>query len=256
MLHDSAGVLNSFYDARQSKTARRFFQKQKQLQSQQQHNASFHTRNQLHPARMNNAGVAGDAAAEVLLLGSVSSSSNLNKVSNVNIHVEPYDWRSEGKIAKQFNDSRPTPVTTPAAAAVHRSESQLSNPVAAVAAEAAAAAAVVQTPHRTRRRRNHQRGAGAGVKSSKWSQQVAGVTPEKPVYVFVDYDYCDRALRQVGTNDEALRTLTAVKVKVKEDSAGVHADSSSPSAARVAGEPDSNDKLERADDFCKKETSV
>lgn len=74
---DPATLLNSFYDARQSKTARRFFQKQKLLQSQ--NNNQQQVTQQQYPTE------------EALL--NLSSSSKA-KVNNVNIHVElgAYDW--------------------------------------------------------------------------------------------------------------------------------------------------------------------
>ena len=62
-------------------------------------------------------------------------------------------------------------------------------------------------------------------KKSKW-EDVTGADgnvnqSNKPVYVFVNYDYRDRALAQICDNDAALKTLTAVKIKVKEDSQDV-----------------------------------
>lgn len=105
---DPALVVNSFYDARQSKIAKRFFQKQKLLQMQNNqlqrhlHNYHHHTnyhhnhhhRHSRHSSRhsVNNAPAtyrshsSHSPIAEEALLG--AGASGKAKVSNVNIHVE------------------------------------------------------------------------------------------------------------------------------------------------------------------------
>lgn len=97
---DPSMVVNSFYDPRQSKTARRFFQKQKLLQmqnnlQQQQQQQYHHHRRHHHRHSINNVPRSirsshSPIAEEALL----NASSAKAKVSNVNIHVEmgAYDW--------------------------------------------------------------------------------------------------------------------------------------------------------------------
>lgn len=102
---DPSMVVNSFYDPRQSKTARRFFQKQKLLQQMQNnqlnrhHHHHHHHRHSRHSSghSINNAhsyrshSSHSPITEEALLNASTSTKA---KVSNVNIHVEmgAYDW--------------------------------------------------------------------------------------------------------------------------------------------------------------------
>ena len=106
---DPALVVNSFYDARQSKIAKRFFQKQKLLQMQnnqlqrhhhshhhhhQNYHHNHHHRHSRHSSRhsINNATAtyrshsSHSPIAEEALLG--AGALGKGKVSNVNIHVE------------------------------------------------------------------------------------------------------------------------------------------------------------------------
>jgi hypothetical protein len=126
-LMDPSMVVNSFYDPRQSKTARRFFQKQKLLQQMQnnqlhRHHPHHHHRHSRHSSghSINNAhsyrshSSHSPITEEALLNASTSSKA---KVSNVNIHVEmgAYDWHelqsrlsdnSWGKSGKQMLPQR------------------------------------------------------------------------------------------------------------------------------------------------------
>ncbi len=124
-LMDPSMVVNSFYDPRQSKTARRFFQKQKllqQMQNNQLHRHHHHHRHSRHSSghSINNAhsyrshSSHSPITEEALLNASTSTKA---KVSNVNIHVEmgAYDWHelqsrlsdnSWGKSGKQMLPQR------------------------------------------------------------------------------------------------------------------------------------------------------
>jgi len=195
---DPATLLNSFYDARQSKTARRFFQKQKLLQSQ--NNNQQQVMQQQHPAE------------EALL--NLSSSSKA-KVSNVNIHVElgAYDWH---ELQSRMSDHSWTKSGKQLPAKLHNGTNDAEHQASASLTSSLA----TRSSEKSKRKRGHglhQR----TPKKSKWDENAGADgsvnPPNKPVYVFVNYDYRDRALAQVCDNDAALKTLTAVKIKMKED---------------------------------------
>ena len=98
---DPSMVVNSFYDPRQSKTARRFFQKQKLLQMQnnlqQQQQKQYHhhhPRRPHHRHSINNVPRSIRSSHSPIAEEALLNASFKAKVSNVNIHVEmgAYDW--------------------------------------------------------------------------------------------------------------------------------------------------------------------
>jgi len=118
---DPALLVNSFYDARQSKTARRFFQKQKLLhQMQNNHHHMPHHHHRHHHHRHSRYSSSGGPSINNLPAAAIprsqshspiteeallnASSSSKAKVSNVNIHVEmgAYDWH---ELQSRLSDS-------------------------------------------------------------------------------------------------------------------------------------------------------
>ena len=263
---DPAMLVNSFYDARQSKTARRFFQKQKLLHQMQNnhhlvsnhhrhhHHHNHHHRHSRHGSSaqsMNNSTAfrsqSHSPIAEEALIN--ASSSSKAKVSNVNIHVEmgAYDWHelqsrlsdssSWTKSGKQMPariDYRMDSASAAGAAATAASSrtpsrndillqvtAPSSEPVTpedpAVSAPHTAPSSARSTLKSDKVRKRH--GAHPRTpKKSRWDasgEAAAG----KPKYTFVDNEHRDRALTHSRSNDdEALKTLTAVKIKVMDDS--------------------------------------
>lgn len=267
---DPSMIVNSFYDPRQSKTARRFFQKQKllqQMQNNQLHRHHHHPHHHHHHHRhsrhssghsINNAqsyrshSSHSPITEEALLNASTSSKA---KVSNVNIHVEmgAYDWHelqsrlsdhSWSKSGKQMLPPTKTENGTSNSQTPSRTEAATQDDEANTREElpesqpSTNGRSTVRSDKGKRKRHviYHQR----IPKKSKLEDQplamvevgtqVADVdemtreteeasmagdsqTVEKPVYVFVDNEYRERALCQVGSNDEAMKTLTAVKIK-------------------------------------------
>lgn len=268
---DPSMIVNSFYDPRQSKTARRFFQKQKLLQQMQNnqlhrhshshshhHHHHHHHRHSRHSSghSINNAqsyrshSSHSPITEEALLNASTSSKA---KVSNVNIHVEmgAYDWHelqsrlsdnSWSKSGKQMLPPTGTETRETSDSQTHsRIEAVVQNEEPSTREEpfefqpSTNGRSTVRSDKSKRKRHviNHQR---IPKKSKLEDQPVAmleigtqmvenvteeteeaagGSSPsvEKPVYVFVDNGYREKALAQVGSNDEAMKTLTSVKIK-------------------------------------------
>lgn len=254
---DPAMLVNSFYDARQSKTARRFFQKQKLLQQMQNNHhqlTSHHQRHHRHSRHSSSAHSINNSAAfrsqshspiaEEALIN--ASSSSKAKVSNVNIHVEmgAYDWHelqsrlsdssSWTKSGKQMPariDYRPGSASGRGPAPNSRTPSrneiplQVTAPPRSVSPEVhypAPSSTRSNSSYKSDKRKRH------GVhprtpKRSRWDHQseagaVTTSTTEKPVYVFANNDYRERALAHGGPKDDALKTLTAARIKVMDDS--------------------------------------
>ncbi len=264
---DPSMVVNSFYDPRQSKTARRFFQKQKLLQQMQNnqlhrhhphhHHHHHHHRNSRHSSghSINNAhsyrshSSHSPITEEALLNASTSTKA---KVSNVNIHVEmgAYDWHelqsrlsdnSWSKSGKQMLPPTKTENGNPRT--LSRTEVVLQDADTNTREEqfesqpSTNGRSTVRSDKGKRKRHviYHQRipkkskledhpvtmvevgtqAADVEEATRENEEAAARETPsaEKPVYVFVDNEYRDRALAHLGSNDEAMKTLTSVKIK-------------------------------------------
>ena len=252
---DPSMIVNSFYDPRQSKTARRFFQKQKllqQMQNNQLHrhqshhhhhrhsrHSSGHSINNAHSYRSHSS--HSPITEEALLNASTSSKA---KVSNVNIHVEigAYDWHelqsrlsdnSWSKSGKQLLPRASEEHGNPRAASRSEMEIQDTAREERVEIQAPSASRSTYRTDKGKRKRHviyHQR---IPKKSKLEDQASADVATsenhlasfercssiEKPSYVFADKEYRERTLAKLGSNDEAMRTLTAGKMtKVLDES--------------------------------------
>lgn len=255
---DPSMVVNSFYDPRQSKTARRFFQKQKLLQQMQnnqlnRHHHHHHRHSRHSPGHsINNAHSyrSHSSHSPITEEALMNASTSKAKVSNVNIHVEmgAYDWHelqsrlsdnSWGKSGKHmlpqtktengasYKPSR-TDVSHLDVADVNAREEQFeSHPTTNGRSTVKA--------DKTKRKRHviyHQR----IPKKSKFEDQMVAMeelgiqvedevtaetqdakqspSAEKPVYVFVDSEYCERP---TGSSDEAMKTQSSPKIKKVTD---------------------------------------
>ena len=216
---DPAMVVNSFYDPRQSKTARRFFQKQKLLQMQNNlQQQQMQQQNQFHPHhhrrhhhRHSNVpqhttrSSHSPIAEEALLKGSSAKA----KVSNVNIHVEmgAYDWHELQSRMSLDNNScswtksgkqlmLPSSSSSMGFRGGHRVHSPSQSEIV-LRVESTSPPPPPPPPRYStlssdkQKRKRHQHGAHLRApKKSKWEQSSYHQThpEEKHVYVFVDND--------------------------------------------------------------------
>ena len=260
---DPSMVVNSFYDPRQSKTARRFFQKQKllqQMQNNQLHrhhhphhhhhrhsrHSSGHSINNAHSYRSHSS--HSPITEEALLNASTTKA----KVSNVNIHVEmgAYDWHelqsrlsdnSWSKSGKQMlpptitENGNPRSLSRTEVVLQDADTSMREEPFESQPSTNGRSTARTDKGKRKRHVIYHQRipkkskledhpvamvevgtqAADVEEETRETEEAAARRTPsaEKPVYVFVDNEYRERALAHLCSNDEAMKTLTSVKIK-------------------------------------------
>ena len=211
-------------------------------------------------------------AEEVALFVNASSSSKA-KVSNVNIHVElgAYDRslydRQRPLSAFSNNVPRLSAKLQNSEPSLAHSDVIIPSPPAAAPSSppppplATTAGSSVNSEKVKRKRHHHHHHHHLTPKTSKWEEEreaataassaAGNVQPSSgngdgdqstpvPVYVFVNNDYRDRALAHVSNNDAALRTLTSVKIRVRDH----HEQDQSSDLAAGGG------------DYLKRETSV